>query len=43
METKNSTSTSVTLMSARRNGVGRGSLKGGGNQGPTHQRHENWE
>jgi hypothetical protein len=30
-------------MLTRGSGVGRGSSKGGENQGPTRQRHKNWE
>jgi hypothetical protein len=43
METKNSAFAGATSMSTRGSGVGRGSPKGGGNQGLAHQRHRDWE
>jgi len=41
MKVKNSTFVGVTSMSVRGSGVGRGLSKGGGDQGPTRQRHKN--
>jgi hypothetical protein len=43
MKIENSTFVGVTSMSVRRSGVGRRLSQGGGNQGPMHQRHKNWE
>jgi hypothetical protein len=41
MKIKNSTFVDVTLMSVRGSGVRKKLLKGGRDQGPTHQRHKN--